>query len=497
MLKRMSALFLAALMILSVMLVGCGKQEKPDETTTGESNATTTAVTETTVPEETVDPNNPYDLPTDLNYNGETFHFLVWEQSILEYDVESVTGDMINDAVYNRNRAVEERLGLKLKFTAIPGSSDYVNDFVSRASAGILSGTGEYDSIGCYCRSAGVMAMQGLLFNMLEIDHLDFERPYWPDSLNEMNTIDGQLYYASGDIATSILYRTHIMVENVTMHNKLGIKENPQELALAGKWTVDKLLEMAAGAYQDVNGNGAKDETDIYGLTTISHPWLDSWFVGAGLHYVDVRDEKLVVSDSFSSEKTVKLLEKLNNIFWDTNDGRYADKSSKSYLTEGLSLFFAAQTNTLATDLRDVDYTYAILPMPKYDEKQENYATTIGFTHSLYCVPNDVKDSARVGATLESMAAESYATVSPAIFENAFKSKYSNTELDARCFDLIRSTYVFDVGRIMHDSFPKDRPVNLFRKQIQGNLDTFTSRCAEMVPLYQAVLDDIMQAYKK
>lgn len=49
----------------------------------------------------------------------------------------------------------------------------------------------------------------------------------------------------------------------------------------------------------------------------------------------------------------------------------------------------------------------------------------------------------------------------------------------------------------MHDSFPKDRPVNLFRIQIQKNLNTFASRCAEMVPQYQAVLDDIMQAYIK
>ena len=37
----------------------------------------------------------------------------------------------------------------------------------------------------------------------------------------------------------------------------------------------------------------------------------------------------------------------------------------------------------------------------------------------------------------------------PALFENAFKSRYSNTDPDAKCFDPIRSTYVFDVGRIM------------------------------------------------
>ena len=83
------------------MLAACGKggEDPADVTTQNTAAATTADPASTTAPAETDKYEIGDQLPTDLNYNGESFHFLVWEQSILEYDVESVTGDMINDAV--------------------------------------------------------------------------------------------------------------------------------------------------------------------------------------------------------------------------------------------------------------------------------------------------------------------------------------------------------------------------------------------------------------
>ena len=50
------------------------------------------------------------------------------------------------------------------------------------------------------------------------------------------------------------------------------------------------------------------------------------------------------------------------------------------------------------------------------------------------------------------MASESYRTISPALYEVALKSKYSQDDIAAKMFDIAKSSVVFDLGRILSSS---------------------------------------------
>lgn len=109
-----------------------------------------------------------------LNFNNTDFNFYAWKQSIIEYEGEEGTGDMIQSAVFRRNANVEEKLGVTLKFTYEAGNSSTFQAFCTNITNVIKGGSGEYDAIACYTRSASLLMMNGVLTNMLSVDHLDF-----------------------------------------------------------------------------------------------------------------------------------------------------------------------------------------------------------------------------------------------------------------------------------------------------------------------------------
>ncbi len=120
---------------------------------------------------------------------------------------------------------------------------------------------------------------------------------------------------------------------------------------------------------------------------------------------------------------------------------------------EGRALFIDHELTLATSYLRDAEIEYGIVPMPKYNEEQQDYYTVMSFPYSLYSVPIDVKDADLSAAVLECLASESYRRVSPALFETGFKVKYATDNEAAAMFDIIRASVVFDFGRVFNDSF--------------------------------------------
>lgn len=50
-------------------------------------------------------------------------------------------------------------------------------------------------------------------------------------------------------------------------------------------------------------------------------------------------------------------------------------------------------------------------------------------------------------AVLECMASNAYNLTPPAVFWNNMKKKYSNDDMDAQMYDIIRESVVFELGR--------------------------------------------------
>ena len=480
--KRTLSAILALLMLLGVACAAIGCSDP----TGGEETATTTAsaVAESNNADE-VTTDSLYDskgylkdeLDPNLNFGGETVTIFAWEHTLPEFEVEEQSGNIVEDAVYTRNANTESRLGVELEFIFAKGNNTAFKEFCNTASNSISAGDGAFDLIGCYLRSAGVLTLEHKLTDMLEVDNLDFEKPWWSSTLLDLNTINNRLYFISGDIASTLIYQMMFIVYNNDLGQEYNLT-NPQQIALDGKWTQELLLQMAQGIYKDLDADGKKSENDCYGLFSITHPLLDIFYMGADMSYVIPDAEgNLTLSDDVLSEKSLTIIDRFNNLYHNSNDGFFIKTASATLYSEGNSLFYNVTGQHLSNNFRGSDFNYSILPAPKFDETQANYRTPVAFTHTMYCIPIDAKNSAMSGAVLECMASEAYRNVTPALFETAFKYQYSNNPHDAELFEIIRDNVVFDISRPFFDSLGGDSssPIRVWRMQIENGNNTLAS----------------------
>jgi len=478
---RIIAMLLLIAMCMT-MIVACN-DDSGNQTTT----AATTKPTNPGGPSADVDANGFLkDKVPDNNY-GVTINIRCWTQGTKEYDLPEPgeDADDIDFALYNRNRKVEDRLGVELKYHEIAGNSTAtVPTFVDDVHTAVESNLGSYDIVGAYTRCAGVLAMKGDYLNLYDVDHVDTDMPWWPAEIINTNTISNKLFVATGDIATSLIYQMEFMVINKEYAEEFNIDvDELQALAIDGGWTFDKMLEITSNCYQDVDTTPGKSKEDRFGLHIMGHNLYDLFYMGAGLKYVEPTEDgnSLQISDDYAGAVSRTILTKFADAYKTNNSYFYGSGAS---IAEGKSLLYGVVGATLATTLRDATFTYRILPAPKFFDTEEYY-TAIQFQLSLYAIPKDVKDRSISGAVMEVMASESYRQVTPILFDKVFLYKLTNAESDIALLNIIRDRTTFDLARTFFEDLGGDTngPVRLWRNlvvnqstKIQGHVNTNGTR---------------------
>ena len=92
--------------------------------------------------------------------------------------------------------------------------------------------------------------------------------------------------------------------------------------------------------------------------------------------------------------------------------------------------------------LRDVEFEFGIVPLPKYDENQDGYHTLA--STQMLLLPSDMDDPEFVGVVLEALSFESYQQVVPQLYEAVYQNKYLRDSESEQMFDLIRGSLVYD-----------------------------------------------------
>lgn len=457
---RILAFMCAALMLLA--LAAC---TNPDG---GESTSDTIANNDPATTDELYLGYEKDDIPDTLKYDkNDPVSILYWSDAErIEFEVadDADDSDRIVSAIKARNQVTEERLNVTLDWNGHDGDVGERANFTKFVETQANAGT-HYDIIAAYSRTAGMLSTRGFLLdiNTVEDNHLNFQQNWWPSTLVDTCTIGKSLYFVSGDISTNTLHLMYGIYFNKGLLNDRQM-ENPQELALSKKWTISKLIEMTSDTYQDLNNNGQKDAGDFFGFGTV-YFHCDAFYTGSNLRLVSQDDDKvLIISPDFSSEKTINLVDQLGR--WLTTDSCItAGKYQESFVNgDGLfvlnRVYMADAQNSCG--LNAVDWSYGIVPVPLYNEDQENYVTVMGNPFTLYAIGNGCSDPSRSTAVLEVLASEAYRRTTPAIFEVNMKLRYAKDNIDAQMFDIIRSTVSYDLGRIYSDDllFMSEMPSN-------------------------------------
>ncbi len=460
---RLSSRFLcAALCVLMLIpaLSSCASRQKetePTETKGKISDVSAEPAGEDGPGEETNEADPLYDangylkdsLP-ELDFGGQTVSVLYWSDAEdPEFDVEEFTGEIVNDAIRQRNIDTEDRLHIVYNWVGTPGNNSNKENYLGQAQASVQSGDGAYDIFASYSRSIGATVVNNLTRTLQDSEYLDFEKPWWPNNMLEESTIHDRLYFVSGDISTNLLHIMYCFFYNRELIEDYQL-EAPTDLVFEGTWTVDKLISMTSDAFRDLNGNGRKDPKDAFGFTLVDFH-NDAFYSGAGLRLLEKDpDEVLKVSEDFYGDRAVDLLAKLGP--WEATNVVYLADEELFELpfTEGRALFTVSRAHYAANALRDTELVYGILPVPKFDEHQESYRTIPGNPITLYAVSIDSRIPDIAEAVLECMGSEAYRLTTPAIFENNMKKKYSVDDINAQMYDIVRGSLSFELARFFN-----------------------------------------------
>ena len=447
--KKTISILLLFSMLLS--LPACGNTPDSDTETTDDTSADATSVEDDTSAEDII----PDNIPEGTDLGGATVNIYVRGDTIdTEFDSEE-TGDIVDDAIFMRNRAIEEKLNVKLEYTSNT-SADYWSShplFMSTVRASVLSNDCSIDIAAGLANIMPYLAHDGMFVNLLDRDvpYLNFDSPWWLDNFTEELTVKDRLYLATGEASLGIIKGVMCFYFNKDMVEKYGL-EDPYELVLDGKWTLDKLSEMISGMYIDLNMNSEVDNEDQFGFYHASFANATNFIHSSGMRLTEKDSDGLPYYD-LGSEKIISLIDRIDIMMRQDSFESFLKNltfdginDTTDIFSNGRSLFLSGKFSD-AELFRDMRFNFGILPYPKYDENQENYITSSRMTSSLFGILKtaDVKKSA---AVLEALARENYVTVTPAYYEKALKIKYSRDDVSSQMFDLIKSHIIFDFGVI-------------------------------------------------
>lgn len=449
-LRVLSAL-LAAILSAGALASCSGGSDTPDtqNTTAPNANATdTTAPAEETTPGTTARSEAKDNLPADLRFEGETINIVYRNEDwYANWDMIGTdnSGDIIWDAIWQRNLNVEERFGIELNIQ--PTSTIGLNNVANELKQLVFAGSDEYDII---CSTANTTVQQALypyLYELSEMENLDITQPWWRTNGIESLSFDGKHYrYLMGDHMLNDYLKCGVMFYNKDIYENVnGDPDAMYQTVLDGKWTLDKLAELTESAYADANGSGAEDVGDTFGLM------VPKGYTEATVHMVygcDIEtfkrgDDGLPDLSVFNNEHTIGIIDKMNQVLHQTKGVYLSDASidgSPKYFAENNSLFWSGRlTNAVSATMREMESDYGVLPMPKYDEDQKEYITLIHTSATVTCVPKSVSASRAsiLGAVLEGWASEAYRTVITPFIESALKLKYSRDALSGQVIDIV------------------------------------------------------------
>ena len=433
----------SALLVAMLATVSCGGEAKDPETTTAGGNGETTAEEET-----------GYKYP-DKNFGGREFTVMNYSNMwncVTALDFSEQTGERLDDAIYNRNRKVEDKLGFKMKEVATdyPGWSAMTTT-IDALMNGIMAGDNTYDAAYIPISFKPALVTEGYLYDIAELPGINLDGEWWDQVMVDSLTINGKLYAASSPLHLMSLDMSWIMLFNQDMLDDRKM-EYPYQLVRDGKWTLDKWGEYVT-AFAQLNGDDSftysKDGHATYGVAH-HHEALQGLIFSAGNRLVVENNGKYELN--VENEHLYNTLDKLFNIIDYTNGNveGSTDGSDRDYykmFRENRALFITCELKS-ANVLRDMKSTFGLLPYPKYDENQESYLTLMNASGCLLTVPNNIKDPEFTGTVLDALSYESLQTVLPEYYDVSLSQKGLRNDDSIEMLQIIRNTRGIEFARV-------------------------------------------------
>ena len=498
---RILAALLASLMLFS-SLTACGTNTE-DPADNGDQTLWSGTEEETFLKD---------NLPEDLYYDDDEISIISryvegWTSG--EIAVPGLNSEPVNDAVFERNKAVEERLGVKI--ISIEDSTSGHSAVVNKVSVAVKGGSKDYDVMAAPCYTTLPETLNGTFTNLRATEYLDFDQPWWTQGFHEAAMHKGAQYAIVGSMLLSMYRFGFVTVFNKDMFTDAG-QPFLYQYVENGTWTLDKQTELVSVFYKD-NGDGIRDRNgDIYGFVSSNETSVDPYWSSCKLDIIktNAEGEYEFVLDM---ERLHGVTDKVLRLFYETNGGTmyYALRESDAEQVDIRQMFvngFAAMATLRVLEMenssmRNMEQEYGVVPMPKYDQAQDGYATLLHDQFTVVCIPVTVTDDRlnEVTAVLEAMSSTSYNIVKPVYYEATLRTKLAQDPQSSEMMDIITQNVYIDPGIIyisalnsFHHGFRNviisrtNNSVSLYKartKACQRSLDTISKKLEKVAELQE------------
>lgn len=432
--KRLTAALL--LLLTAAQCTACasagGDEAETDEMTAGE---TTAAVEET------------YDFGT-LDLGGEDFTILNAQEIRELYnilDVEEPTGDLLDDAVWKRNNLIEEKYNITIV-------EEHNSDPNGHLRSTVLAGEDLYNASYTLTNTLGSMILDGMFHDLKDGEGFQFDQPWWDHAVMDGAAIgeDESLYFISSNMNLYAFEGTWCMYFNKRMCSDLQL-DTPYALVEEGKWTLDRLYEytsVGANLNGETDWSWNQEAKSVYGFSSMTD-FILQMYTSCEQKVIDIEGGEPVLRAG--TDRFYTVTDKLVRVFGEKGTSHFCD-NNRGTGNHYENIFAASRAFFIGAEIKggdgggrfaDMTDDYGIVPMPKFDEAQEEYISPVALWAYFMTVPITHTELDTSSKILDAMSYVSYRDIVPVYYDIVLQVKNIRDEETSDMLDIISSTRTY------------------------------------------------------
>lgn len=434
--KKMKLLcLLLSLLVLLPMISACGNATgAPQETTVDETSEPTT---------EPENQEKEYKFKN-ANYKNRDFGALIMTATENFYIFSGDHSAPVDEAVYRRNTAVEEKYNVNLVYYPKNGYNAGKHAFNAEIRNNESSGGGLYSLYMGQTFYTHSLIVEGMYYDILQSKVLNLDAPWWDGVVNDTLEISGKLYSSLGSFnagqLTSMMgvfynkviyenYDIGAVVENKSIYDVVRDKE----------WTFE-VMETMTKQMNDLEG--------MYGMLYHLHG-IYCMLPGSNVQLVSKDTDGNLSILGLYTDHFVDVFENYFDYYNNNTGVKYFSGAPDmvSTFAANNTLFMIQEIASMGSGvLAESGLTYGILPFPMYTTEQGVYRTN---TQNMEIIQvSGTCNTEMACVLLEYLHYQSRKEVIPTYFEEKLQYRMADQPDDAEMLQLLRDTLYYDFGTL-------------------------------------------------
>ena len=189
----------------------------PATTTEKKTEAGDLSSSEGSVTEEPEDLYKPSRDLTALDYKDEIVRILQCDFKKDEFDFNAGSSETMSNAVYSRNKQVEEDLGIRFEYVSVNSNAHSPNVLASAVRQNAQNTEKDAFHIVSQPSYYSVsLILDGLYQDLATVEnsYIDLSRKYWSAGFINASTVNDRYYFLVGELCTSVLDEMEVMFVN-------------------------------------------------------------------------------------------------------------------------------------------------------------------------------------------------------------------------------------------------------------------------------------------